>query len=40
MPMLVDKYLEGKLLLDEFISWRYPLEEINKGVEHLIKGEG
>jgi S-(hydroxymethyl)glutathione dehydrogenase/alcohol dehydrogenase len=40
MPELVEKYMAGKLMLDEFISWRYPLDQINKGLEHLEKGEG
>ena len=29
IPMLADWYLSGRLKLDELISGRYPLEEIN-----------
>jgi len=39
MPKLVDLYLAGKLKLDELISRRYPLEEINEAFEAMRAGE-
>ncbi len=39
-PLLARYYLKGKLKLDELITARLPLEEINCGFESLRKGEG
>ena len=38
-PMLAQAYLDGKLKLDEMISARIPLEEINEGFAALKRGE-
>jgi S-(hydroxymethyl)glutathione dehydrogenase/alcohol dehydrogenase len=38
MPRYVDLYLEGKLLLDEIISARRPLEEINLCFDEMREG--
>lgn len=37
-PRLAHLYMEGRLLLDEMISMRLPLEEINRGFDELEKG--
>jgi S-(hydroxymethyl)glutathione dehydrogenase/alcohol dehydrogenase len=37
-PFLVNAYLEGRLLLDEYVTGRIPLEDINLGLERLKKG--
>ncbi|VDN01379.1 unnamed protein product [Thelazia callipaeda] len=39
VPKLVDKYLQGTIKLDEFITGQYSLEEINKGFQSLHSGE-
>ncbi|AJG24964.1 Zn-dependent alcohol dehydrogenase [Cupriavidus basilensis] len=39
MPRLVDFYLSGKLKLDELISRRMPLENINEAFDELRRGE-
>lgn len=39
MPRLVDFYLQGRLKLDELISRRLELEQINEAVEELRRGE-
>jgi S-(hydroxymethyl)glutathione dehydrogenase/alcohol dehydrogenase len=39
-PWLVDQYLAGRLKLDELITRRIGLEEINEGFEMLARGEG
>ncbi|MGD9508500.1 MAG: Zn-dependent alcohol dehydrogenase [Geminicoccaceae bacterium] len=39
VPMLVDLYRQGRLKLDELISGRFPLEEVNAAVSGVIKGE-
>src|SRR5439155_19532004 len=39
-PLLAQYYLEGKLKLDELISQRIPLAEINNGFAVMKKGEG
>ena len=36
---LVDLYLQGRLKLDEFITARYPLEQINEALASTVKGE-
>jgi S-(hydroxymethyl)glutathione dehydrogenase/alcohol dehydrogenase len=38
MPRYVDFYLKGQLLLDEIISARRPLEEINLCFDELRRG--
>lgn len=38
-PMLARAYLEGSLMLDEFITSRITLEEINEGFAALKRGE-
>lgn len=39
MPALVDMYMAGRLKLDELVSRRYPLMEINDAFEALGRGE-
>ena len=39
-PWLVNEYLAGRLLLDELITQRIRLEEINDGFAGLARGEG
>ena len=40
IPMLVDLYQSGKLKLDELVSSRYPLTEINSAIDDTRKGVG
>jgi S-(hydroxymethyl)glutathione dehydrogenase/alcohol dehydrogenase len=39
MPRYVDFYLDGRLKLDEMISGRIPLEEVNDAFDGMRKGE-
>ena len=39
MPKMVDLYLSGRLNLDDFITRRYKLEQINRAYEDLVQGE-
>ena len=39
-PWLVEQYLEGRLMLDELITARIGLDEINDGFAMLARGEG
>ncbi len=39
MPGLVDLYQQGRLKLDELISERYPLEEINAAIDSVRRGD-
>lgn len=39
IPGLVLKYLDRKLMLDEFISYKLPFESINEGFELLHLGK-
>jgi Zn-dependent alcohol dehydrogenase len=39
IPKLVALYRGGKLKLDELITARYPLEDINKAIDLVVKGE-
>ena len=39
MPRFVDFYLQGRLHLDDLISWRIALEDINEGMDALNTGE-
>lgn len=38
VPMLVQKYLDGELMVDEFITTVMPIEEINQAM-NMLKGE-
>jgi S-(hydroxymethyl)glutathione dehydrogenase/alcohol dehydrogenase len=38
IPRLVDLYMEGKVMLDELVSKRRPLEEINEAFDDMEKG--
>lgn len=39
IPMLIDLYKQGRLKLDELITGRYKLEEINEAVASVLRGE-
>jgi S-(hydroxymethyl)glutathione dehydrogenase/alcohol dehydrogenase len=39
MPHYVNVYLRGQLKLDEMISRRIPLEQINEAFEEMKRGE-
>jgi S-(hydroxymethyl)glutathione dehydrogenase/alcohol dehydrogenase len=39
MPRFVDFYLSGKLHLDDMISRRIKLEDVNEGLQALKTGE-
>lgn len=39
LPGIVDKYLEGKLKVDEFVTFTYPLEEINEAFHVMHEGK-
>lgn len=39
LPGLVDDYLQGKLKVDEFITHRHPLNEINEAFETMKAGD-
>ena len=39
-PLLANLYLEGELLLDELITQRIKLDQINKGFASMKRGEG
>jgi S-(hydroxymethyl)glutathione dehydrogenase/alcohol dehydrogenase len=39
MPKLVDLYFQGKLMIDEMISRRMPLDDINEAFDTLRQGE-
>ena len=38
IPILVDWYLQGRLKLDELISGRYPLHQINEAIASAASG--
>ena len=38
-PRLVELYQQGRLLLDELVAERIPLEEVNEGYERMKTGE-
>jgi S-(hydroxymethyl)glutathione dehydrogenase / alcohol dehydrogenase len=40
LPWLCDLYLQGRLKLDEFVTARRPLEEINEGYDEMRVGRG
>jgi S-(hydroxymethyl)glutathione dehydrogenase/alcohol dehydrogenase len=39
MPKYIEFYLDGRLRLDEMISARSPLEEVNPAFDKMRKGE-
>jgi S-(hydroxymethyl)glutathione dehydrogenase / alcohol dehydrogenase len=39
IPKLVDLYKSGKLKLDELISGRYTLDQVNEAIDSVLKGE-
>lgn len=39
IPKLVALYQAGRLKLDELITGRYPLEQINEAIEAVERGE-
>lgn len=39
VPRLVDLYRHGRLKLDELITARYPLEQINEAIEAMEHGK-
>jgi S-(hydroxymethyl)glutathione dehydrogenase/alcohol dehydrogenase len=39
IPRLVALYQNGKLMLDELITNRYPLDQINAAIESMERGE-
>jgi Zn-dependent alcohol dehydrogenase len=39
VPKLVALYQQGRLKLDELITARYPLEEINQAIAKVKRGE-
>ncbi|MBN2062373.1 MAG: Zn-dependent alcohol dehydrogenase [Deltaproteobacteria bacterium] len=39
LPFLVELYKAGKFKLDELISGRYPLDQINEAIESVYRGE-
>lgn len=38
-PLLIDLYMAGRLKLDEMISRRYKLEQVNEAFDIMLKGE-
>jgi Zn-dependent alcohol dehydrogenase len=39
IPKHVDAYKQQKLMLDELITERYPLDQINVAIESMEKGQ-
>ena len=39
MPKMVDMYLSGRINLDDLITRRYQLEQVNEAYEDLERGE-
>jgi Zn-dependent alcohol dehydrogenase len=39
VPQLLDLYRQGRLKLDELVTARYPLDQINEAVEIVHRGE-
>ena len=39
VPMLIDLYMDGKYRLDEMITRRVPLEELNHAFDLMLAGE-
>ena len=40
MPKLVDRYIEGKIDVDPFISHRITLDDVNRGFELMEAQDG
>jgi S-(hydroxymethyl)glutathione dehydrogenase/alcohol dehydrogenase len=38
IPMLLDYYMDGRLLLDELVTNTYALEDVNQGYEDMRNG--
>jgi S-(hydroxymethyl)glutathione dehydrogenase/alcohol dehydrogenase len=39
VPMLIDLYMSGKYKLDEMITRRVPLDELNQAFDAMLAGE-
>jgi S-(hydroxymethyl)glutathione dehydrogenase/alcohol dehydrogenase len=39
MPRMIDLYLDGRLKLDELVSRRITLDEVNDGFDAMKSGE-
>jgi S-(hydroxymethyl)glutathione dehydrogenase/alcohol dehydrogenase len=39
IPRMIDMYLDGRLLLDEMVSARIDLEQVNEGYDMMKQGE-
>lgn len=39
IPRMIDMYLDGRLLLDEMVSARMPIEDVNQGYDMMRQGE-
>jgi len=39
LPTIVDKYMDGKLKVDEFVTFTYPLEQINEAFHVMHEGK-
>ena len=39
IPWLLEKHQHGELMLDELISNRYTLEDVNLAIEDTLKGK-
>jgi S-(hydroxymethyl)glutathione dehydrogenase/alcohol dehydrogenase len=39
IPRMLDMYTAGRLQLDELITTRYPLDEINQGYRDMLDGK-
>jgi len=39
MPRFIEMYMDGRLRLDEMISNRIPLEEVNNAFDSMRKGQ-
>ena len=39
IPQLVDLYQQGRLKLDELVTAKYPIEQINEAIESMERGE-
>jgi S-(hydroxymethyl)glutathione dehydrogenase / alcohol dehydrogenase len=39
MPRYIDLYLEGRLKLDELVSARIGLDDVNDGFAAMVRGE-
>ncbi len=39
LPGYVDKYMEGKINLDDLVTFEMPLEDINKAFDYMHDGK-